>query len=72
MHDADVIIRPELDDDVGCFAGDEYHETIYQSGRTAALKMLPQIQALMQQKSNDSDAPTKEACRYSQFVEVMD
>lgn len=50
VHHADVIIRPELPDDVGCFAGDEYHETIYQAGRKAALEQLPRIQALLAEK----------------------
>ncbi len=43
VKDAHVIIRPELDDDIGCFAKEAYYETIYLAGRKAALKMLPEI-----------------------------
>lgn len=50
VKSADVIIRPQLDSDIGCFAGDEYHETIYLAGRKAALQMLPKIQALLAEK----------------------
>jgi len=50
VHHSDVIIRPYLDDSVGCFAGDEYHEVIYQSGRTAALEALPKIRAVLAAK----------------------
>ncbi len=55
VQHASVIIRPELDDDIGCFAGDKYHETIYQAGRKAALDALPTIQALLEGRG-------KEAC----------
>lgn len=41
IKDADVIIRPELEG-YGTFA-DAYNEQIYQAGRAAALKMLPDI-----------------------------
>jgi NTE family protein len=47
VRDADVIIRPELDDDIGCFAGDEYYETIYQAGRKSALEAMPRIKELL-------------------------
>ena len=47
---ADIIIRPQLDDDIGCFADDKYHETIYQAGRKAALDALPQLRAVLDAK----------------------
>lgn len=57
VKQADAIIRPELPDDVGCFAGDEYHETIYQAGRKAALEQLPRIQALLAERSICCEQP---------------
>ncbi len=56
VNDADVIVRPVIDDDIGTFAGDEYHETIYQAGRTAALKVLPQIKACLAAKAQQKQA----------------
>ena len=47
VKDADVIIRPELDDEIGCFADEEYYELIYQAGRKSALKAIPKIKALL-------------------------
>lgn len=59
VQNADVIVRPVVDDDIGCFAGDEYHEAIYLSGRTAALKVLPQIQACLALKIKQKQAQTE-------------
>lgn len=50
VEDADVIIRPQLPDEVGCFAEDKYHEMIYLAGRKAALECLPRIQELLSEK----------------------
>lgn len=48
VENADVIIRPELPDNIGCFAED-YNEQIYQAGKDAARKAIPQIRAALEE-----------------------
>jgi len=53
IRNADVVIRPELGD-YGTFA-DEYNEQIYQAGKSAARKCIPQIKALLQEKAREKN-----------------
>jgi NTE family protein len=49
-HDADVVIRPKLGF-IGTF-DDAYNEIIYQAGREAARKSIPEILKLLQDRGN--------------------
>jgi len=49
IKDADVVIRPELNGNMGTFAT-KYSEQIYEAGRAAARKAIPQILALLGRK----------------------
>lgn len=55
IKDADVIIRPEVEG-FGTFA-DKYNEQIYQAGREAALKALPQIQEALRKAKEKEPLP---------------
>lgn len=54
IKDADVIIRPEVEE-FGTFA-DKYNEQIYQAGREAALKALPQIQEALRKAESSHNS----------------
>lgn len=52
IKDADVIIRPDLED-IGCFE-DKFNDRIYRAGRKAAQDAIPKIKQLLAEKAKGS------------------